>query len=360
MTKPTLFLTTEDPYAIYGPGEKIRGTANLDISSPTLIRYLIVSLLAGCRITTAGVTAAKQTFFHRQFKVPFHNKQDIPARALAAGPHKWSFDFTMPSSNELPPSFFYRDLEGSVEILYCLVMCVYKSNSTGPSKENMNTLTIKYSPKRSQSTILDASSPQLCQSLSVERYGDEQQFQRHKPRIRVPRILERTLRRRQPVQECFHVTVWMPRFAPFTDHLDISLRVQADNEDPLRIIEVRLTKVEYRLWATTRIAYNEVQRTRRHQIQTNVCTCNNLLELNSYWVSLRRHAPFRVQPKIHGIPLDKNSFSTLGPSFATGNVLREYTLDVDLFLRIYGKTHRIRFEHNELILLPHEIHFVGD
>lgn len=359
MTKPMLFLTTEDPYAIYGPGEKIRGTANLDLVEPVQAKRITVSMLAGCRVTSVGEKPAKQTFFHKQFKVPFHNKRENAARELSVGQHKWNFDFTMPSSNELPPSFFYRDQEGSVEIRYWLVMCVHKNDTTPPTKENLNTLTIKYSPKRSPSIIVDASLSQLCQSLPVERDGDEIQFQPHRSRTRIPRIIKRALGRLQPEQECFHVTIWIPRFAPFTDHMDISLKVQTENEDSLRIVEVRLKKVQFRLWATTRVTCNEMMRTRRHEIQSNTCTCNSLLGLNSYSVSLRRHAPFRIQPRIHGVPLDKTSFSTLGPSFATSNVLREYSLDVDIFLLIYGKIHRIRFENNELILLPHELHLPG-
>ncbi|KAK5095871.1 Arrestin domain-containing protein 1 [Exophiala xenobiotica] len=359
MITPTLFLTTEDPYAIYGPGEKIRGTANLDNADPVLPKYIIVSLLAGCRVTSNGAAGAKQTFFHKQFKVPFHNKREDAARELAPGQHKWNFEFTMPAANDLPPSFHYRDGDGSVEVLYCLVLCVYKTNSR-PSKENMCTLKIRYSPKRSPSITVNGSLSQRCQPLLVKRYDDEGQARRHKPRIRLPRVVERALRGQRPEQECFHVTIWLPSNAPFTDHMDLYMKVLPGNDDPLRVVEVRLTKVEYRLWATTRVAYNDTLRTRRHQIQSNVFICNTLLELSSYWVSLRRHAPFRIQPKIHGVPLGKDSFSTLGPSFATSNVLREYSLDIDLFLLIYGKTHRVRFENNELILLPHELQLAGD
>ncbi|KAK5948407.1 hypothetical protein OHC33_010581 [Knufia fluminis] len=360
MTHPTLFLTTEDPYAIYGPGENVRGTANLESVEPVQAKYIIIFILAGCRVTSTGTKAAKQTFFHKQFKVPFRNKRGNAARQLSAGQHKWNFEFMMPASNELPPSFFYRDQEGSVEVWYRLVMCLYKSDSTGPAKDDMKTLTIKYSPKRSPSIVADGPLSQLCQSVPVKRYGDEVHFRRQKTRMRIPRMIRRALGRRQPYEERFHVTIWVPRVAPFSDHLDISLKVQTEIDDPLRVVEVRLTKVEYRLWATTRIAYDQTVRTRRHQIQSNVCTCNSLLELNSYWVSLRRHAPFRIQPKIHGVPLDKNSFSTLGPSFGTNNILREYSLDIDLFLLIYGKTHRARFENNELILLPYEMHLVNE
>lgn len=359
MTKPTLFLTTEDPYAIYGPGEKIRGTANLENVDPVLPKYIIVSLLAGCRATSNGVVGAKQTFFHKQFKVLFHNKHEDAARGLPPGEHKWDFEFCMPATNDLPPSFYYHDEDGSVEVLYCLVLCVYKSNSK-PSKENMCTLKIKYSPKRSPSVVLNGPTSQQCQPLLVRRYDDEGQDRRHMSRIRLPRILDRALHGHRPQQECFHVTLWVPPCAPFTDHMDMYMKVLPENEDPFRVVEIRLMKVEYRLWATTRVAYNNVLRTRRHLIQSNTCTCNTLLDLSGYSVSLRRHAPFRIQPKIHGIPLDNNSFSTLGPSFATSNILREYSLDIDVFLWIYGKTQRVRFDNNELILLPYDMHLAGD
>lgn len=355
--KPALFLTTEDPYTVYGPGDKVSGTANLDVINPMLAKYIIVSLLAGCRITAAGEKPAKQTFFHKQFKVPFHNKREDPDRQLCPGQHKWDFEFRMPSSNDLPPTFSYRDVDGTAEILYCLLMCVYKKDSTGPTKDNMCTLPIKYSPKRSPSIIIDSSLSVLCQHLQVKRAIDEGLGE--SPKRRMPRIIKKILNRSKMEQEPFHVTLWLPRYAAFTDHMDISLKVQTDDKNHERSVQVRLTRVEYRLWSLTRIAQNHTSRTRRHRIQANICTCSSLLQIK-HWTSLRAHAPFRVQPRAHGLPLDKDSFSSLSPSFGAQNIVREYSLDIDVFLSIYGTVHRARFENNELVLLPHEMHLENE
>lgn len=352
--KPVLSLTTEDPYAIYGPGDKVVGKANFDVVNTILAKYIIVSLLAGCRITATGAKPPKQTFFHKQFKIPFHNKREDPERQLVPGQHKWDFEFRLPSSNDLPPTFCYKDPDGTAEILYCLVMCVYKKDSLGPTKENMCTLPIKYSPKRSPAIVIDSSLSVLCQHLEVKRRADEGCIEA--PKSRIPRIITRIVKRPKVEQECFHVTLWLPRFAAFTDHMDICLKVQTDNENPQRVVQVRLMRVEYRLWALTRIAQEQTFRTQRHQIQANAFPCSSLLESNGLWKSLRQHAPFRIQPRLHGLPLGKDSFSSLCPSFGAQNIVREYSLDIDIFLSIHGTTHRARFEDNELVLLPHEMH----
>ena len=353
--KPNLFLTIDDPYAIYGPGEKIAVSANLDTVNPVLAKYIIVSLLAGCRVTASTSTKpAKQTFFHKQFKVPFHNKREDPGRQLSQGQHKWDFEFRLPSANGLPPSFCYRDQDGSAEILYCLVACIYKSNSTGPTKENMCTLPIKYSPKRSPGFAIDCTVAFLCQPLMVKLLDDGRHP--YKTSKRIPHVFRRIVNRNKICEERLHITLSLPAYAAFTEHMDISIKVETADDDPLRYVQARLVKVEYRLWAITGIVHQQESRTHRHQIQSNSCSCSTLLDTNCLWASLRRHAPFRVQPRLHGLPLGKDSFSSLSPSFGSQNIIREYALDVDLFLAIQGVVYRVRFEDNELVLLPHEIH----
>lgn len=359
----TLFLITDDPYATYSPGDKIRGTANLDLQRPLLAKYIIVSLLAGCRIGRPGGkpgSLVKQLSFLKHFKVPFHNKREDPAKQLCQGKHKWEFEFDLPSSNKLPPSFFYRDQHGSAEIVYCLVMCAYTSGVRGLTKENMCTLTIKYSPKRSPTLMLDTSLSQLCQSLLVKRPQEADMPMRR--RRTFPRLLRRALRRQKLEEETFHITMCIPKYAVFSEHMDIALKVQSDNEDYSCAMEVRLTEVHYRLWSSTRIAYDQVSRICRHQVQSNVMTCGSMLAIDSRWESLRRNAPFRVQPRLHSIPLDRDAdaFGTIGPSFGTQHIVREYSLDIDIFLSIYGQSHRVRFENNELILLPYEIHLENE
>lgn len=356
----TLFLTTEDPYAIYSPGDKIRGTANLDLERPLLAKYIIVSLLAGCRIGRPGGkpgSLVKQLSFLKQFKVPFHNKREDPAKQLSPGKHKWDFEFDLPSSNKLPPSFFYRDQDGSAEIIYCLVMCAYTSDIRGPTKVNMCTLTIKYSPRRSPKLLLDTSLSQLCQSIVVKHPQEAGMTRRRRDAF--PQLLRKAVRRQKLEEETFHVTMCIPRYAVFSEHMDISLRVQSDNDKYSYAVDVRLTEVHYRLWSSTRIAYGQVSRVCRHQVQGNVMTCGSILAVD-LWESLRRNAPFRVQPRLHGMPLDKHAFGTLGPSFGTQHIVREYSLDIDIFLSIAGKSHRVRFEKNELILLPYELHLVNE
>lgn len=357
----SLFLTTEDPYAVYAPGDQVRGTAHLELEKPLLAKYIIVSLLAGCRIGHPGGkpgSVVKQLSFLKQFKVPFHNKREDPAKQLSSGKHKWDFEFKLPSSNELPPSFFYRDQDGTAEIIYCLVMCAYKSDAQGPSRDNMCTLTIKYAPKRCPTLPLDTSFSQLCQSVLAKRPRND-----HAPRRRrstLPRLIRRAVRRQRLEEESVHVTLCIPRYAVFSEHMDISLKVQTRNDDYLYDVDARLTEVHYRLWASTRISCGQVSRVCRHQVQMNIMTCGNGLDLDSHWLSLRRNAPFRVQTRLHGMPFDQHGFSTLGPSFGTQHIVREYTLDIDIFLSLHGKSHRVRFEKNELILLPHETHLVNE
>lgn len=357
----TLFLTTDDPYAIYSPGDKIRGTANLDLEKPLLAKYIIVSLLAGCRVGRAGGkpgSLVKQLSFLKQFKVPFHNKREDPARQLCAGKHKWDFEFDLPASNKLPPSFFYRDQDGSAEIIYCLVMCAYTSGARGPTKDNMCTLTIKYSPKRSPALLLDPSFSQSCKSLLVKRSHEADTFGPR--RSALTQLLRRAIRRQKLEEENFHITICVPNHAVFSEHMDVRLKVQSDNDDYSYAVEVRLVEVHYRLWASTRISHGQGSRVCRHQVQGNVMACGSVLNTDSHWIYLRRHAPFRIQPRLHGMPLDKHAFSTLGPSFGTQHIVREYSLDIDVFLSIYGRSHRVRFEKNELILLPYEFHLVND
>lgn len=355
MTKPKLFLTTEDPYVVYGPGDKIRGTANLELVNPLLAKYVIVSLLAGCRITPFNGKTNTQNFFHKQFRVPFHNRREDKSKQLKHGSHTWDFEFNIPTTNDLPPSFYFRDEVGCIEVLYCLVMCIYKQTASGLSKDDMATLTIKYSPKRSPSLLIDSRVLQLRASLEVQKRPGDQGLLKSQRR-KVPLFLQRLTRRHKFGRERFDVTLCLPRYAAFTDHMDISLKIQTEDQDPMRILEIRLTRVEYRLIASTRVTYDQASRHHRQQIQCCVCNCSAFLGVNGGWVSLRRYAPFRVQPKIHGMPLDKNTFSTFGPSFATDNIIREYTLDIDLFILIYGKLQRFRYEDNELIVVPQEVY----
>jgi len=60
------------------------------------------------------------------------------------------------------------------------------------------------------------------------------------------------------------------------------------------------------------------------------------------------------------MPLDKHSFGTLGPSFGTHNIVREYKLDIILLITAWGKDYRVTFEDNELIVLPHDMHSLVD
>lgn len=359
----TLFLTTDDPYVTYSPGDKIRGTANLHLSKPLLAKYIIISLLAGCRIGRPGGkpgSLVKQLSFLKQFKVPFHNKREDPAKQLCTGQHKWDFEFDLPSTNKLPPSFYYRDKHGSAEIIYCLVMCAYTSDARPPTKDNMCTLTIKYYPKRSPTLLLDTSLSQLCQSIVVKRPQDAGMMRRRRDAF--PRLLRRAVRRQKFEEETFHVTMCVPRYAVFSEHMDISLKVQSESDDYSYAVEVRLTEVHYRLWSSTRIAYGQVSRVCRHQVQSNDIPCGSILAIDSHWESLRRNAPFRVQPRLQNMQLDKNehAFGTLGPSFGTQHIVREYSLDIDIFLTIYGRSHRVRFDKNELILLPYDLHLVNE
>lgn len=356
-TSAALFITTEDPYAIYSPGDKVKGTANLTLQQPLLAKYVIVSLLAGCRVGRPGsgpASLVNQLSFLKQMKVPYHNPGEDPARQLTVGKHQWDFEFDLPSSNGLPPSFCYRDQDGSAEIVYCLVMFAYTSNARSPTKENMCTLAIKYSPKRSPSLLIDPSFNQSCQSLLVRRPcdTDSSALRRHP----ILRTLRRAVARRKLDEENFHITIDVPRYAVFSEHMDVRLKIQSDDDDYSYAVEVQLIEVHYRLWAVTRIAHGQQSRVGRHQVQRNVMACGNALSTDIHWIFLRRHAPFRVQPRLHGMPLDKHAFSTLGPSFGTQHIVREYCLDVDVFLSIYGKSHRIRFEKNEVTLLPNEFH----
>lgn len=359
-TAPSLFLTTEDPYAIYSPGDKVRGTAHLSLQKPLLAKYVIVSLLAGCRVSRPGtepVSLIKKLPFLKQMKVAFHNKQEDPAHQLSIGKHKWDFEFDLPSSNRLPPSFCYRDQDGSAEVVYCVIMFAYPSPG-GSIKDNVCTLNIKYSPKRSLSLLLDPSFHQSCQSLLVTRLHDP--YSTSSRRYTFSRLMKRVTGRRKLEEENFHVTISVPRHAVFSEHMDIRLKVQSDEDDYSYAVEVRLIEVHYRLWAVTRIAHGPESRVGRHQVQANVMACGNVLNTDIHWIYLRRHAPFRVQPRLHEMPLDKHAFSTLGPSFGTQHIVREYSLDIDVFLSIYGKSHRIRFEKNEITLLPYELYLENE
>lgn len=365
-TKPVLWMTVEDPYAVYGPGDKVRGTAHVEVVNPLLTKYIIVSLLAGNRISPGvGEKPTKQSFFHKQFKIPFHNRREDAQRCLSAGAHEWEFEFTFPQTNDLPPSFIYKDSDGTAEILYCLVMCVYRSASTGPNKENMSTLPIKYSPKRSASMAVDGSKSNkyLCQPLLVKPSLPRLE------RSRIPQFINHILHKQRIDRERFHVTLWLPRYATFTDHIDMSLKIEAvpkkninttPQHGPMNSIQARLVRIEYRLWALTTIMHDEASRTSRHQVQNNVCHSSTLLETNEHWASLRRHAPFRVQPRLHGMPFDKVSFGSLSPSFGWQNIIREYSLDVDIFIKLFGAVHRVRFENNELVILPHDVYLENE
>lgn len=359
--KPNLWMTVEDPYAVYGPGDKVRGTAHVEVVNPLLTKYIIVSLLAGSRISpSVGDKPTKQSFFHKQFKIPFHNRSENPSKILGEGAHKWDFEFTFPKTNDLPPSFIYKDPTGTAEILYCLVMCVYKSASTGPSKENMSTLPLKYSPKRHTDVVEEGSATNkyLCQPLLVRPNRPPLQ------RSRIPQLINHILHKKRMEHEKFHITLWLPRYTAFTDHIDMSLKIEsarkaddteASQHRPMQSSQARLMRVEYRLWASTRVTHGQSSRASRHQVQNNVCHSSTLLETDKHWSSLRRHAPFRVQPRLHGMPFDKVSFGSLSPSFAWHNIVREYTLDVDIFIKLCGVVHRVRFENNELVILPQEI-----
>ncbi|KAK5094220.1 hypothetical protein LTS08_008711 [Lithohypha guttulata] len=230
-TEHHLFLTTEDPYATYAPGDKVCGTANLEIVNPLLAKYVIVSLLAGHRVTAAEAKPSKQNFFHKQFTIPFHNKREDPARVLSSGKHKWKFEFTLPKSNQLPPSFCYRDELGSAEVLYCLVMGVYKTDSTCPSKETMCTLPIKYTPKRSPSISIESSASYVCQHLLV-KLPDGGVFPARRKHSAF-QIVKQIINRQKPAEELLHATLWLPRYAAFNDHMDVSLKIQTHDEDPL-------------------------------------------------------------------------------------------------------------------------------
>lgn len=168
------------------------------------------------------------------------------------------------------------------------------------------------------------------------------------------------MKREKREEENFHITVRVPRHAAFSEHMDIKLKVQSEHDDYSYAVEVRLIEVHYRLWAVTRIAHGQESRVRRHQIQDNVMACGNVLNTDIHWIFLWRHAPFRVQPRLHEVPLDKHALSTLGPSFGTEHIVREYSLDIDVFLSIYGRSHRIRFENNAITLLPYDLHLENE
>lgn len=354
--KLKFFLTVDQPYTTYGPGDTVRGTATLAINSPLLSKCVIVSLLAICRITNCSNPRTPQKhFLHKQFKILLHNKRLDPSKRLSQGQHKWNFEFRLPSTNQLPPSFVYKDENGTAEVLYCVAIAVYRSNSASTTTF---TSPIQYAPKRHGTPMPDAAvylKNQLTIRMPMSGDGG---WSRKTQKLKYCERLARLLGVRRATEQQVQVTLWLPQQVPFSDHLDLSVKVETQGENAW--MQARLIRVEYRLWASTRIGDRHAPRTLRHQLQENICPCSTILDSTGLWTSIRRHAPFRVQPLLSGTALDKRTYSCLCPSFGTHNLLREYVLDVSLFVSVCDVVHKIGFEGNGLVLLPHEFYVEND
>ncbi|KAJ9653092.1 hypothetical protein H2198_007706 [Neophaeococcomyces mojaviensis] len=360
MDKFKIFLTTQDPYGIYGPGDKLRGTANLFTPEALVVRSIRVICSAACRVHTFDqqkklLKSATQVLFTKSVTV-YERKKQESSRHLSPGDHKWNYSCALPSSNRLPPSFDYRDHDGTAEVLYVVVMRV--DSSSLASDRSHCYLKFKYSPRRASFVDADEPLSQLSASLLVKR--------REKDKIPgwkkcIPDAIRKRLSRRDVKHESFRVVLLLPRYAAFSEHMDISIKVETVPKGlPLGGFDLTLAEVKYQLWASTRVAFDRTSRARQHLVQQESVFSVSRLSANNHWLSLRRWAPFRVQPRLYGMPLDKDSFSTVGPSFGTQNIVREYKLDIILLITAWGKNYRVTFEDNEMIVLPHEMHSLID
>lgn len=355
MDKTRTYLTTQDPYGIYGPGDKIWGTANLFSVEPLLIRGVKVICSAVCRVFTFDqqrkpVKSALQVLFTKSMMV-YDGKKQNSSHALTPGIHKWNYSCTLPPSNQLPPSFDYRDQEGTAEVMYVVVMRIDGDGLT--SDQSRCYLKFKYAPRRSLSLASEEPLLRLSELLLIKRAKDTHGWKKG-----VPDAIRRRVFKWDNKHHYFRITMLLPHCAAFSEHMDISVKVESisNDQDPNSAIEFDLTlsEVEYQLWASTRVAFDKTSRFKQHLVQQESIHSISSLSANEHWISLRRKAPFRVQPRLYGMPFDKTSFSTIGPSFGTQNVMREYKLNIILFIVAWGETHRVSFEDNEVIVLPHE------
>jgi len=355
-----IFLTTQDPYGIYGPGDKLRGTANLFTSEALLVRSIKVVCSAACRAYTFSKEkklskSATQTLFTKSVTVYENKKQDLSCQ-LSPGEHKWNYSCTLPSSNRLPPSFDYQDEDGVAEVFYVMVMRI-DSTALGSDQSNYY-LKFKYSPRRMPFTDGNGPLSQLSAPLLVRRKQHDDLQRRKK---NVLGAIRRQLSRNAHKHELFRVVLLLPRYAAFSEHMDISLKVETGLDSfSCGGMDLTLAEVKYQLWASTRVAFDQTSRTHQHLVQQESVFSVSRLSPNNHWLSLDRWAPFRVQPRRYGMPLDKHSFGTLGPSFGTHNIVREYKLDIILLIKAWGKDYRVTFEDNELIVLPHDMHSLVD
>lgn len=359
--KLSFFPLVDQPYTIYGPGDTVRGTANLTLDSPLLSKYVLVSLLAACQVITPSSypRCTKKHILHKQLQILSHNRRLDPSRQLLKGQHKWDFEFSLPKANDLPPSFCYRDADGCVDVIYCIAMAVYRAEEASASKNSTSTVAIQYSPKRVARIGPAPDCAVYLRQHFMVKLSDIGRWRMPTQCNNFSRLMH-LIKNVREKEESLQLTLWLPRYAAFSEHIDLSVKLETEKEDPLRIIQARLKRVEYRLWALTRIGDRRKQRTERIQVQKNVCPCSTILDTNGFWTSLRRHAPFRVHPLRPGIALDDLNFTSISPSFGMHNVVREYELDVSLFVSVCNVVHRITFESNELVLLPREFYVDND